>query len=106
MSRESILKIKEAEDAAERLVEDAKCRAREMVEAAERDGRALCADTEASTTEEISNTMTQLKERTDSMVERIATEANDAAEEMRKNAALRQRSAEKIVVRRLMSKCR
>ena len=38
MSRDSILKIRETEQKAEQLVEDAKARARAMVEAAERDG--------------------------------------------------------------------
>ena len=106
MSRESILKIKEAEESAERIVEEAKLRAREMIEQAEREGRELCLAVEARTTEEITATMAQLRERTESMVERISGEANEAAEEMRKNAVLRQRSAEKIVVRGLMSKCR
>lgn len=106
MSRESILKIKEAEESADRIIEDAKVRAREMIEAAERDGRDLCATTETRTAEEIAETMKQLRERTAAMVERIALEANESAEAMRKNATLRQRSAEKIVVRGLMSKCR
>ncbi|MBQ8310094.1 MAG: hypothetical protein IJX80_03670 [Clostridia bacterium] len=106
MSRESILKIKETEDAAEGIIEDAKFRAREMIETAEREGRALCAETETRTAEEIASTMAQLRERTDAMVDRISAEADEAAEEMRKNAMLRQRSAEKIVVRGLMSKCR
>ena len=91
MSRDSILKIKETEQAADQLIEDARLRAKEMIERAEREGRELCAEAE---------------ERTAAMAERVSEEANSAAEEMRKNAALRQRSAEKIVVRGLMSKCR
>ena len=106
MSRDSIQKIKETEDRAEQIVEDAKQRAREMVAAAERDGLDACERTERETAASIDQMMLQLRERTAAMSERMANEAEEEAAKMRADAALRKRSAEKIVIRGLTSKCR
>jgi hypothetical protein len=40
------------------------------------------------------------------MRERLETEAKEEAEEMKRQASLRRKSAEKIVIRGLTSKCR
>ena len=106
MSRESIQKIQEAEARAERLVEDAKQRARAMQADAERQGREECDRIEEETVASLRTVMEQLRERTEAMSERMKTEAEEEAKNLRDDSALRRRSAEKIVIRRLMSKCR
>lgn len=106
MSRESIQKIQEAEARAERLVEDAKQRARAMQADAERQGREECDRIEEETVASLRTVMEQLRERTEAMSERMKTEAEEEAKNLRDDSALRRRSAEKIVIRGLMSKCR
>ena len=106
MSRESIQKIKETEEHAERLVEDARRLAQERIALAEREGRALCEQTERETKEAVAATLAQLRERTEAMSVRLDEEAKEEADKMRSDASLRKRSAEKIVIRGLTSKCR
>ena len=106
MSRESIQKIQEAEARAERLVEDAKQRARAMQADAERQGREECDRIEEETVASLRTVMEQLRERNEAMSERMKTEAEEEAKNLRDDSALRRRSAEKIVIRGLMSKCR
>ena len=106
MSRESILKVKDAEAAAERIVEDAKKQADAMIATARKNGQQMCVAAEASAKESVNTAMAMLHERTAQTMERVDADARDEVEEMRKEAFLRKRSAEKIVIRGLMSKCR
>ncbi len=106
MSRESIQKIREAEERAEQLVEDAKLQAREMQAKAEQLGREECERVELETAASLAEMMKQLRERTAAMTERMENEAREEAEKLQSDSALRKRSAEKIVIRGLMSKCR
>ena len=106
MSRESIQKIKEAEERAEQLVEDARRLAQERIALAEKEGSALCEQTEHETRKTVAATLAQLRERTDAMSVRLDEEAKEESDKMRADASLRKRSAEKIVIRGLTSKCR
>ena len=106
MSRESIQKIKQTEADAERIVREAQARAQQMVADAERNGQELCQRTEEETVTAAKVVMAQLQERAESMQTRLAEEALQEVEELKRQASLRHRSAEKIVIRGLTSKCR
>ena len=106
MSKESMLKIKEAEDRAVALVEAARADARARVEAAEREGEALLRRTEEETAAELKAMLAEVRERTQNASERMLEDGKTEAETLRQEARLRQRSAEKIVIRGLESKCR
>ena len=106
MSRDSILKIKETEQKAERVVEEARARARAMLEEAEKNGRMLCENAEAEARAADASLKETLYARTAETVAKANEEARAEAEEIRKNSFLNKRSAEKIVIRGLMSKCR
>ena len=106
MSRESIQKIKETEERAEQLVEEARRLAQERIALAEQEGRALCEQTERETNAAVAAMLAQLYERTEAMSQRLDEEAKEEADKMRADASLRKRSAEKIVIRGLTSKCR
>ena len=106
MSRDSILMIRETEQKAAELIEQARAQAREMILHAEEDGRRLCAEAEAATRSELATVKETLHERTAQTVAHADEEAHKEAEEIRKGAFLNKRSAEKIVIRGLMSKCR
>ena len=106
MSRESILKIRETEDEAERIVAEARARAHEMILEAEQKGRDLCRRAEDETAAEMRAMLDQIRERTASVAARMAEENVADSEEMRNTVALRRRVAEKIIVRGFEAKCR
>ncbi len=106
MSRESILKIREAETQAQAIVERARAQAQARIEQAEADGKALCERTEAETAGEMQALLLQLKEKTGSMNERVLADADEEIAALRKNARLNRKIAEKIIIRGLDTKCR
>ena len=106
MSRESILKIRETEDTAARTVETAKARAKEMVEQAERDGKALCERTEAETSAEYTAVLSRIRERSEAFLEDSRTETDEEIAKLRREVSLRRKIAEKIIIRGFESKCR
>lgn len=106
MSRESINAIKQTELEAERILREAQQKAAQMVADAEANGAALCESTEAETIAAAKAVIGQLREKAENMRERLETEAKQEAGEIVRQASLRKRSAEKIVIRGLASKCR
>ena len=106
MSRESINAIKQTEQQAERILREAQEKAAKMVADAEARGAALCENTETETVAAAKEVIVQLRERAETMRERLDTEAKEEAAEIVRQASLRKRSAEKIVIRGLASKCR
>mgnify|MGYP002510556066 CR=1 FL=1 len=106
MSRESINAIKQTEQQAERILREAQEKAAKMVADAEARGAALCENTETETVAAAKDVIVQLRERAETMRERLDTEAKEEAAEIVRQASLRKRSAEKIVIRGLASKCR
>lgn len=106
MSRESILKIRQVEENAARMIADAKSQAQKMVEAAQAEGKALCARTENDVGAEYGGKLTELGERTAQMRERVETESREELSSMETDIRLRRRSAEKIIIRGFEQKCR
>ena len=106
MSRESIKLVKQTEEEAERILREAQEKAAQMVADAEANGIALCETTEAETIAAAKEVIVQLRERADGLRDRLETEAQEEAAEITRQASLRKRSAEKIVIRGLASKCR
>ena len=106
MSRESIKLIKQSEQEAERIVREAQEKALQMMADAKAEGEALCDSTEAETIAAAKEVILQLRERAENLRERLDTEAKEEAAEIVRQASLRKRSAEKIVIRGLASKCR
>lgn len=106
MSRESILKVMEAEAKADRLVEDARALSRKRVEEAAKQAELLCAEVEQRTADEISVTLEKIREKTLVLSEKTLAEAEAEAQEIRDRAALSRRAAEKIIIGGLHRKCR
>lgn len=106
MSRESILKIREVEDEAQRIVADAKARAQAMTEAARRDGKALCARVETETASEYDAKLAELGERAGQMRERVDAESREELSTLEGEIRLRRRVAEKMIIRGFEQKCR
>ena len=106
MSRESILKIKEAEERADRMVEDAREQVRQMLRRAEAEGQALCQSAERETAAELAEMLAQLRERTAQMRERMESEGTEEAEALEQSVSLRRKIAEKIIIGGLERTCR
>ena len=106
MSRESIKVVKQTEQEAERILREAQEKAAKMVADAEAEGVALCENTEAQTLAAAKEVIVQMRERAENLRERLDGEARDEAADIIRQASLRKRSAEKIVIRGLASKCR
>ena len=106
MSRESIKMVKQTEQEAERILREAQEKAAKMVAEAEANGVALCENTEAETLAAAKGVIVQLRERAENLRERLEGEARDEVAVIVRQAGLRKRSAEKIVIRGLASKCR
>ena len=106
MSKETILKIREAEDEAARVVARANEQARAMREAAQAEGEALCRSTEQEVSAELAAMLDQIRQKTAEMSAHLIEETRDRAEAVAATARLNRRSAEKIVIRGLDAKCR
>ena len=106
MSRDTILKIKEAEAEAMRIVAEAEEKAKRMRDAAEAEGRARCEQTERALSAELEGMLEQIRVKVGEMSDRIMEEAREEATEVASAARLNRKSAEKIVVRGLDAKCR
>lgn len=106
MSKDTILKIKETEAEAARIVAEAEAKAREMRERAETEGLALCRSTEETLTVELDGMLKKIQEKVDAMGVRTLDETREQAEAVASAARLNRKSAEKIVIRGLDAKCR
>jgi vacuolar-type H+-ATPase subunit H len=98
--------IKQTEEEAERILREAQQKAAQMVADAEANGAALCESAEQETIAAAKVVIGQLRDKAENMRERLDTEAKGEAAEIVRQASLRKRSAEKIVIRGLASKCR
>ena len=106
MSKETVQKIFEAEAEAERLVAEARERATAMRAEAEAAGKELCRIAEEEVTATLSGMLDQLRAKAEEHMERVMQEAQEEAEALEALATLNRKSAEKIVIGGVNSKCR
>ena len=88
------------------MILDAEARARQMREDAEREGRELCRRTEEETLARREEMLTQIRAKTEELLESTLEEGRQEVDALRQEVALRRRIAEKIIQRGLDSKCR
>ena len=91
---------------AARIVENAKERAKAMKAQAEAEGQALCQSTEAELSQTLEGMLEQIRAKTEEHAERVREATREEATSVAAIAKLNRKSAEKIVIRGLMSKCR
>lgn len=106
MSREAILKIKDAELQAAETVAQARARAQKMREDALREGEALCQTAEEETLSQRAEMMRQLDEKAKELSALTEQQAREEADQISKDVRMRRRIAEKIIIRGLDTKCR
>ena len=106
MSKDTLQKIREAEDGAARTVAEAGELAKAMKEAAVRAGGEQLAETEKTVSAERAGMLEQIRAKTGELTERVMEETRAEAEEIAARARLNRKSAEKIVIGGLDAKCR
>jgi len=106
MSRESILKIQETEEEAERLIAEARELAKKLVADAQRNGKESLRVAEEESRAAAAEMLGQIRERTAQLGERLDSESQEACEELRRTVQLRRKAAEKVIMRGVEAKCR
>lgn len=106
MSRDSMIRIKEAETEAERIVADAKKRAQKMLDDAEVSGRSLCEASESQSSAEMAEMLAAVREKAASSTEKVLNDAAGEADQLEEAIRMKRKIAEKIILRGLDAKCR
>ena len=106
MSKEAIMKIRETEARADEIIVDARKQAQAMLEAARVDGQALLEAAEAESAKEQKEKLAAAKKQGETMLARGERDALLEVDDLQKEAALKRKLAEKIVLRGLEEKCR
>lgn len=106
MSKEAVTKIKEAEDEALRIKNDAVAKSKQMVEDAEKSGKAHLSSVELKTSAEYEAKLTAMRAAADRAVEKSRTEADAEAEALSKSAGLRMHKAINVIVGGIIEECR
>ncbi|MBQ7376341.1 MAG: hypothetical protein IJW52_05620 [Clostridia bacterium] len=105
MSKEIILKIKEAEAEAQKIRNDASAEAVERVRRAEAEGRKLCEKAEADAAKVNREKLAITAERADDLVGRAKEDAQKEAEELRESAEFNLREAVRLIVAGVYEQC-
>ena len=105
MSKETILKIKEAEKTAEDIRVAAHTEAKTRINAAEQKGKKLCADTERKATEENSKKLELISKKADEMILRTKKSAQNDADESSDAAGSHLREAVRYIIGGIMEEC-
>lgn len=106
MSKEAILKIRTTEEKAESILAEARVSAKARVEAARESGRALRETAEEDGAKALKLEQEKLQRERDEALAACEEEAKKEIADLQKEAALRKKNAERIVLRGLEDKCR
>lgn len=105
MSKEIILKIKEAEAEAQKIRSDAANKAAERVRNAELEGKKLCEKAEADAARVNREKLSITAERADDLVNRAKEDAQKEAEALRESAEFNLREAVRLIVAGVYEQC-
>lgn len=105
MSKEAVLKVKEAEAEAKRIINDANLKAKEMVEKAELKADSDCKKYEAMLSDEYKRRVEQVRSDALVLVDENRLKNQREAAWSEKKAREHMNDAVKIVLRRLIEEC-
>lgn len=106
MSKEAILKIRETEARAEEMIADARRRAQALLDEARANGQALCDAAERESAKAQRDEIAKAEKKNDALLANGERDSLREVEELQKDAALKKKIAEKIILRGLEEKCR
>ena len=105
MSKEIILKIKEAEAEAQKIRSDAANKAAERVRNAELEGKKLCDRAEANAAKINREKLGITAERADDLIARAKESAQEEADALRESAEFNLREAVRLIVAGVYEQC-
>ena len=105
MSKDAIIKIKEAEAEAQKIRADATEAAKEKVRRAELDGKRLCADTETEAMRVNAEKIQMTHEKLDAILNEKRAVAQKNAKDTVRSAELNMRDAVQMIVGEVMKQC-
>ena len=105
MSKEALSKIRSAETAADNIRANARAKAQDMISQAGRRGAELCRTTESSTSRELLSMLSQIRKRSEDLIEKSRAEAQKEARAMEITAKLHMNMAVKLIVWGIVEKC-
>ncbi len=105
MSKEAVLKIRETEAEAKRIVSDANAQARKMIAEAEEEAKHNCDTCEKVTKAEFAQTLKEVRTGAEMLVEKNRAEADAEALKMVRIANANMETAANLIARRLVAEC-
>ncbi len=105
MSKETILKIKEAEEQAESIRANASAQAKARIAETERLGKRLCEQTEARATEENEKKLELIRQKANETVLHSKETAEAEARESHSSAGLNMREAIRYIIGGITEQC-
>ena len=105
MAKESIKKIRDAEQKAAEIIENAEQKAAEMIAAAEQKGRSHLEKATADRERENREKLALVRAKTDEMLNDSRIRAEESAMELKKIAQPRVRNAVKLIVQGIFEQC-
>lgn len=106
MPRDAITTVKDTEARARAIEEDAKVKAREMIEETERSCIEFCEKEERELKAELDERLELLRRKSERLVEKNAQSNDERAQEILESARLRMRGAVKIILQEIEKQCR
>ena len=105
MSKEAVLRVKEAEAQAKKMIDDAYAEAKRLIDEAQKEANEGCAALEATLNEEYSQRVMQVREDTMSLVEESLEKAHREADSLERKAKLNMPATVRSISRRIIGEC-
>lgn len=105
MSKEAVLRVKEAEAQAKKMIDDANLEAKRIIDEAQNIANESCAALEMSLSEEYSERVMQVREDTMALVEESLEKAHREADGLERKAKLNMPATVRSISRRIIGEC-
>lgn len=105
MSKEAVLRVKDAEAQAKKMIDDAYAEAKRMIESAHKDANDSCLALEESLNEEYGERVMQVREDTMALVEESLEKAHRDADALERKAKLNMPATVRSLSRRIIGEC-
>lgn len=105
MSKEAVLRVKDAEAQAKKMINDAYAEAKRLIDEAQKEANESCIALEASLNEEYSERVMQVREDTMMLVEESLERAHREADALERKAKLNMPATVRSISRRIIGEC-
>ena len=105
MSKEAILRVKDAEAQAKKMINDAHIEAKRLIDEAQKKADEKCITLESSLNDEYSERVMQVREDTMALVEESLQKAHREADALERKAKLNMPATVRSISRRIIGEC-